>query len=332
MDIQFVEPLLNTQSDKTFRLAKLNNTTKRPVLENRYNAELAKMKQIVNQVTEHKPIQEVREQRIELAINNSEFSEFMFPQNVNNTGARKLKVNNMVKEKTTKCYNTYLVNNVKKEEPVVASPTINVNQAVEAPHVVTEPPVINVPKENVEPMETSRMSRLYRTGEMPTLEVNNDVQKGSDVINTPSRFEKQENNPLYEAAHALINDEVNNVQTQASPKIKVGEEAQRLNHINEVNKPNNFEASDKFEEAMMKYKESDKARKAAQAEAMRTQEEYERVLKEYKEFQERRIAQVNDATRENLEAEKEYTIHSADLTRQIQEMMAQMNEERGMKR
>ena len=40
---------------------------------------------------------------------------------------------------------------------------------------------------------------------------------------------------------------------------------------------------------------------------------------------------VMDKT-ENLEAEKEYTIHSADLTRQIQEMMAQMNEERGMKR
>ena len=240
------------------RVAKLNNTAKRPILHAHYVSELEKMmQQVVQNVAGHKPISEVRNERADLAVNNAEFSkllfsnnntdknkikvnnaefsEVLFPSTGNSIGTRKLKVNEMVMEKTKKRYKVAQASFVNETiAPVVEKPVENVQPPIS--QEIQRPVTPEVHVEPVTPpLEESRMSRLYRTGEMPTVQNEPFEEKRkpvSDVINTPARF-GGESNPLYEAAHALVNDEqiVNN---SLASKIEVGEESKKLDRINAV--------------------------------------------------------------------------------------------------
>ena len=216
------------------RVAKLNNKVKRPVLQKHYEEELAKMQAIVQNVPEHKSIVDVRNERADLTVNNKEFQEVLYPINGNNIGARKLKVNETVRDKTSRSYNKAL-ESLKRIEPSVSTPVFEppVEQVVTIAQPVVEQPAVSIPEPVTPPViDNSRVSRLYRTTEVPIEEVKRPV---NDVINTPARF-GGESNPLYEAAHALINDEP--VNTPVTSKIEVGEEGKKLDHINAVSHGN----------------------------------------------------------------------------------------------
>lgn len=235
--------LSNTQGvANSAKAAKLNNATKRPNLLKKYNNQLSKIEAKTPQVFENQLASmnsvnsnNVAPQAFENQLasmtpaSSNVFTEVMYPQNAIKEGGRKLKVTNMVIVKTGKRYKLFSGN----------IPKVQVEPKIEEP-VVNEMPL---PKENVampafNPVPESRVNRLYRTGEIPTINENNP----NGIINTPRRFAGEDNEFSYEAVHALVDDKpLTSEVSQPSPQkiVEVGAEGKKLDLINQVSHGDN---------------------------------------------------------------------------------------------
>lgn len=167
------------------KAAKLNNSTKRPVLVKRW--EDAKMKLISKALEVKENVKDAASVLKKLGITLVNYA----METISN-GAKKLRVNAVVNDRTSSIYN----NNEKidvvpmvEEKPVeVAQPAPVVQTAS-----VVEPPKAVMPEKTVNPMEPSIQSsrseihgRHERTGEIPVDKVREAVRNDSPVVNTPT--------------------------------------------------------------------------------------------------------------------------------------------------
>lgn len=177
-------------SDGSFKVAKMSKLEKTPKIQTlsaRWQKELAKLETVVSKVTN----------TAAMVMDKLFASTTDFYSKALRDGARKLKVNEIVANKSRAYYGVHnAIVITKKEEPVKdVAEAIN-NITIEEEKVQEEEPTVD-----------SRMSRLERTGEVYANNANAEYEepKENKIINTPTRFERYNENPY----DALINDNAN---------------------------------------------------------------------------------------------------------------------------
>ena len=179
-------------SDGSFKVAKMNVETKVPNLVANWEKELAKMSTVVSQVGSPN-------YGNDLILGRLGIESLDYYARIKRENAKKLKVNPIVANKSKAVYG--IKEAIKLDEPVM-------NNIVNDSTLTRS----DVHKEDV---VDTRMSRLERTGEIPTVDVNRETTMkretpsiSSNIINTPTRFERSNESTPFEA---LIND--NNLRT-----------------------------------------------------------------------------------------------------------------------
>ena len=177
-------------SDGSFKVAKMSKLEKTPKIQTlsaRWQKELAKLETTVSKVADTAAV--VMEK---LMASSTDFYKKTLRE-----GARKLKVNKIVADKSKNYYGIHdAIVIEKKVEPIKEDISNVINN-------------ITIEEKKEEPIVDSRMSRLERTGEVFNNKTNFEYEepKENKVINTPTRFERHNENPY----DALINDNVNTV-------------------------------------------------------------------------------------------------------------------------
>ena len=168
------------------KIAKLS-TVKRDTISNKYYSQISEMEKEAQskQVSNNTPINNPSNNSLDI------ISVIDFAPSQNFSGTRKLKVNNLVKDKSRAYYERNHV--VSQEKPKEEVP------------VETQAPVAPEPEENTVAADT-RLSRLERTGELNKIDLKEDVAPTNDVINAPERFQEK---PVVNPYESLINDKEN---------------------------------------------------------------------------------------------------------------------------
>ena len=186
-------------SDGTYRVAKLNNTTKRPVLVANFNKALMAL----TKETKVEKAQEIvasvgaPSHSYDVVLGRLMMTTESYDHYANINGFRKLKVNNIVNTKVSNVYNSVPKEERKQEENVMA-----VNDYTKEPEIKQELPnmVSSMPsfvpedkKEYEVKIEKNDDNSLTNNTRSSRLEQRDDIYSSiNDVINTPERF--KENN------------------------------------------------------------------------------------------------------------------------------------------
>ena len=192
-----------SKNDGLFKIAKMSNKEETPkiqTLKARWEKELASLAK--NNFSSPSAVDKNNSLMDRLGLLNKDYY-----NDTKTVGARKLKVNSIVADKSKKFYGIHDAVVVEKKEIVV--PHKEENQNVDFVHEEIK---------HEEPIQDTRMSRLERTGEIPTNTVLNQEMKRTtpeinDIINTPTRFERHIETPFDD----LIND--NNINTRVEKNI-----------------------------------------------------------------------------------------------------------------
>ena len=156
------------------KIAKLNNATKRPAIVKNWEKDRpVKIGTIPGMPEEPKDYTSL--------LNNIGISAVNYATNSNNTGAKKLRVNKIVCEKSNRIYaNSNKIDVIPKVE--------------EKPVVPVEPPKEERPSLSMEPNIVSSRSDIHgrheHTGEIPVNEIREAVRNDTPVINRTSRLER----------------------------------------------------------------------------------------------------------------------------------------------
>jgi len=181
-------------SDGTYRVAKLNNTTKRPVLVANYNKALAVLNTQANVDKSQNEVANVgsSSHSYDVVLGRLMMTTESFNHFTNCESYRKLKVNKIVNEKVSNVYNSVPREEIKQKEPVVS-----VNEEVKVPEVKQELPneFANMPsftpeekKEyevRIEKNDDNQMINNTRTSRLEQRDV-----VSNNIINTPERFKE----------------------------------------------------------------------------------------------------------------------------------------------
>lgn len=321
------------------KAAKLNQATKRPALVNNWETkrpnllapnqanDLAQMNQMIREVASSNYGYDVVLNGLGLTLKESDLNSSI-------TGFRKLKVNNLVKDKTKKVYD-----NSNKEKIVVPVVDNKISSNVEIPVMEekrvekeVKAPVVNTPNPSytaMEPVADTRSSRYERNLE-------NNIPVQTNVINTPERFvtrseahkqiSEEEKKPMVNTLSRVDrrNDDYSTKEENHVEKVKVGKSEQDLNMISEKIHGSNNTLNNDLQEAYNKYVESEKNKKSMLAEQL----ELEKAVQEAKELLNQKhaqeIADLNARTQANEEETLEYTMHSEDLKQQLAELRSQL--------
>ena len=324
MNIAFEEnPYLgvntNVVSDGGYRVAKMSASTKVPTLKARWESELAKI------VKPAAPVQEVVTEAPKVSLMDKlDLTMADYYSEVSSISARKLKVNPVVVNKSKNAYGVREAVVLKKEEPVKVEPIVN-----EVP----------LTREEVHKEETAdtRMSRLERTGEIPTVEENREVTMkretpsiNSNVINTPTRFERHNEPTPFDA---LIND---NAGVHAEK-----ENVEVANHSNERTggDPNLYtklihgdnDISKRLEDARNKLSTANEEREKARAVNASLEAEVanvRRTIEELKRKQDEKAEQELNNTLNMLQTTKEEILGETRKYDNLQEELAELLRQR----
>ena len=330
-------PNVNVLVTEQPRVAKLNNTMKRPYLAAHYAKGIAQMMQTVNQVVEQKPVVEVRQERSGLMNSSSEFSEFMYPENAIHTGARKLKVNNMVKEKTLKRYEAAKVNfpkTVAMPNPLPKEPELPKETFMEmpTPQIVPTQNVMPEPVNNMNMVNAdTRVGRLERTGEIPTQTVNvlREEDRMTGVINTPTRVERQMNAEVAGALHALVDNEEEKNDKQ---QLEIGAGAKALDQYNNLIHGNDSSSvANELATAKKKLEQAIKENKTVVVQSANIEDEIQKVRAELEELSKKkaeRERQELDRTLKMIEVTQEENLGATRKLTNLQEELAELMRQR----
>lgn len=325
------------------KAAKLDNNMKRPVLVDHYNAELAKMVKVVENVASPS-------HGYDASLGRLGITTVYYDAKAQNISARKLKVKGGVVDKGVLAKYNKAIEGMKpsviaKEEKVINAFVPPVKEEVKP--VVT--PVVNM-EPVVQPLNDTRVGRLERTGEIPV--VRQDIPSynvGNNVINTPDRFINRDNQPsnnvvnfpsrMERAKENEVSREDNITRTA-----EIGKGAKELDKINTLIHGN--EGSDlsveiqnahrQLEAAMMENKRVVTQSATLEEQIKNVKATVEQLKKEKAEAQQRELDKTLDmieATKEeNLGATRRMTnlqAELAELIRQRDEMLNDNSYSRG---
>ena len=181
-------------SDGTYRVAKLNNTTKRPVLVANFNKALAVLNAQANVEKAKEEVAKVgsSSHSYDVVLGRLMMTTESYNHFTNCESYRKLKVNKIVNTKISNVYNSVPREEVKQEETVVM-----VNNDVKEPEIKQELPntALNMPfvtsedkKEYEVKIEKNDNNQMFNNTRASRLEQRDVVS--NDVINTPERFKE----------------------------------------------------------------------------------------------------------------------------------------------
>lgn len=331
-------PNVNVLVTEQPRVAKLNNTMKRPYLAAHYAKGIAQMmQQTVDKVAEQRPSMAAPARSEQLMNSPSEFMELMYPEEVNHTGARKLKVNNMVKEKTLKRYEAAKVNfpkPVTMPNPLPKEPEMPKETFMEmpTPQIV---PTQNAMPESVNNMNMvnadTRVGRLERTGEIPTQAINTlrEEDRMTGVINTPTRVERQMNAEVAGALHALVDNEEEKNDKQ---QLEIGAGAKALDQYNNLIHGNDSSSvATELATAKKKLEQAIKENKTVVVQSANIEDEIQKVRAEVEELSRKKVErerQELDRTLKMIEVTQEENLGATRKLTNLQEELAELMRQR----
>lgn len=300
-------------SDGSFKVAKMNVETKVPNLVANWEKELAKMSTVVSQVGSPN-------YGNDLILGRLGIESLDYYARIKRENAKKLKVNPIVANKSKAVYG--IKEAIKLDEPVM-------NNIVNDSTLTRS----DVHKEDV---VDTRMSRLERTGEIPTVDVNRETTMkretpsiSSNVINTPTRFERNNESTPFEA---LIND--NNIGAHAEKaednSVKTSETGGDPNLYTKLIHGDN-DISARLMEAKNKLSTANEEREKARAVNASLEAEVasvKKTIEELKKKQEEKAEQELNNTLNMLQTAKEDILGETRKYDNLQEELAELIRQR----
>ena len=360
MDYAITNYSSSALSDGTFRVAKLNNSTKRPVLVANYEKALASLK-TVNSAPRMEEVSKTVDNNVshnyDSVIEKLLMTTEIFDDKSNVTSFRKLKVNSLVKDKISNVRNY-----VNSKIVVEKKETIDVMPQVEVPK--EEPVRENVVNDiRIAPDMVSSMNDFMGVSDTRASRYEKKDEYRNDIVNTPDRFRENravDNNVNYAHYEEPVNDKVNNFPSRSERnmsyeernpyaesvnslvneesgayqgKIVVGEGSKNLDKINDrINEKNNLNVHNTVQDLQTAYDNfsvSEKKKKDSIDEVLRLEKEVKTAKEKLKrQLAERaeKIADLNSKTEANQAEIADYTLHSSELRRQLDELLSQINE------
>ena len=295
------------------KAAKFAQNTKRPVLVNNWKTKRPNV--AINQISNisKNDIGLASEKSYSNVLSKLDMVVRMHDDVASLSGSRKIKTVVRVPEKLLK------VKENSEKEPIP--------KVVEQVNTLAsfEPKIDNIKEDTFENhlVSDTRMSRLERTGEVPTIT--------NDVINAPERF--MNNSVMKDVQSTLIdeketktlpsrterNDYANSNDYQE--KVEVGKVEKDLDRIASLNHSNNISGNqDSLKIAMNNYEKSLASKNAAYDEMIRLQKAVAAAEEAVRQQRENEIADYNAKTKANDDERLEYTMHSEDLRQQLQQL------------
>ena len=355
-------------SDGTYRVAKLNNVTKRPVLLANFNRALQSLKAAPSNMNSAiaKAAEEVKNvgsssHSYDIVLGRLAMTTESFDHSVNVDSYRKLKVNNIVNTKVSNVYNSEM--SKKEEKRVEVSPVETKEPEKELTMEIPLAQEVVPPKEEVQEFHYSLEPEMPTTTRSSRLDNN--------IINKPDRFKepgeikmpeppKDENvsrdfygnittssNTTFPTRSERMHAQEEKSSTSAfdahsayKGELVVGRDREYLDKIDRINDKNDRtdrtdrtanirNTAEALQEAYDKFSRSEQKKKAAIDEVLRLEKkvkEAKAMLEEKMRRRAEKIADLNSKIDANDEETQDYTLHSADLQKQLQEYMEQLND------
>ena len=305
------------------KVAKLS-TIKETTLRGKYSAALSEITKAQENVKpQDKPAMPVATDYNAL-IGKLEMETFTPYAVASNQGARKLKVNPIVKEKTLRVYDS-----TKKERII--------EKVKEEPHIEEEVPPKPVVENKVEPLSDTRVGRLERTGEIPVVndkplrreDIHENSNNGNDIINAPSRFVTPKQEQVDMTPYDSIIHDNPPVETKKEPEARTGGDPNLYNKL--IHGGEDSGISIKLKEARSKLTTAEEEKEKARAVNRSLEKEVENVratIEKIKRERDEKVQKELDNTLNMLQSTKEEILSETRKYDNLQEELAELMRQR----
>jgi len=317
----------NVLSDETFRVAKLNNETKRPHIAKYWETNMPKLETKIAEAGKIVENIASREHSYDVVLGRLGMTSKDYYKAGNVDGFRKLKVNEFVRDKTLNAYEGSTKAEI--EKPVAMQEEVN----VPLPPVQEEKTLSDAPLRGdglrstlSNDLPDTRMSRLEKTGEIPRVNIPADkkLEDYREMFNNnQNQFDERPSLSRVERR----NDDYSNLESHAE-KVQVGKEAEALNRIANLsplsqngNRADNTDLQDAYD----RFAASEKKKKDSRDTVIKLEREIAEVKGLLEEKHRREIADLAARTKANEEETLGYTMHSEDLRAQLEELRNQLS-------